>query len=59
MAARLAWNEGVLVIESEAVCREAVGCIAWLGLEATQKYIGSDSINYDGESEAHKKCEEV
>jgi len=31
MAAGLAWNEGVLVIESEIVRREAVGCIDWLG----------------------------
>jgi len=31
MAARLAWNEVVLAIGSEAVRREAVGCIAWLG----------------------------
>jgi hypothetical protein len=30
MAARLAWNERLLVIESEAVRREAVGCIVWL-----------------------------
>src|SRR4029453_3401214 len=31
MRARLDWNERMLVIESEAVRREAVGCIAWLG----------------------------
>jgi hypothetical protein len=30
MAARLVWNERLLVIESETVRREAVGCIAWL-----------------------------
>ena len=32
MATRLAWNERVLIIKSEAVRREAVGCIAWLGI---------------------------
>jgi hypothetical protein len=30
MAAGLAWNERVLIIESEAVRREAVGWIVWL-----------------------------
>ena len=29
MRARLDWNEGMLVIESEAVRREAVGCIVF------------------------------
>jgi hypothetical protein len=32
MTARLAWNERVLVIKSETVRGEAVGCIAWLDL---------------------------
>ena len=31
MTTRLAWIERFLVIENEAVRREAVGCIAWLG----------------------------
>ena len=59
MGARLEWNGRVLVIKSEAVRREAVGCIDWLGLEVTQKHIGNDTINYDSKREAQKKCEEV
>jgi len=30
MGAGLTWNNSFLVIESEAVRRRAVGCIAWL-----------------------------
>jgi len=34
--ASVIWNERVLIIESEAVRRPAVGCIAWLGLRCAQ-----------------------
>jgi hypothetical protein len=36
MEASVTWNDCVSVIESEAVRREAVGCIAWLGLGAAE-----------------------
>jgi len=35
MGARPACNECVLIIESEAVRREAVGCIDWLDVSVT------------------------
>jgi hypothetical protein len=59
MTARLVWNEDWLVIKSETVRREAVGCIAWLGLEAVQKHIGDSTIHDDREREAHKECNEI
>ena len=50
MGARLDWNDSLLVIESEAVRGEAVGCIVWLDLMVKaslmlSSYFGSHLLN--------------
>src|SRR5438105_3865089 len=44
MAARLIWNVDVLVIESETVRGEAVGCIVWLGIRRIRHEVCAEHI---------------
>jgi hypothetical protein len=44
MTASMIWSERDLVIESETVRREAVGCIAWLDLKRPTRLLDMDSM---------------